>query len=319
MTLKSALIGSTSALAVSCMVGASAFAAEPIPMPERTLSGVFDLHAGYNWLTGDFEDGTNTSGTGSSDDGSGFQLGGAAYVDIPFNPNLSLQLDLEADAGFPNPNSTDTDQSDNYGGGVVSAAHLNYRDMDRYLFGVFAGGGAANVVDSGTTGGNYSLYFIGVEGQYYFGNSTLYGQVGYLDSDQYDNTTNHALQDAFFLRLVGRHFFNQGHTKLEGEITYTEGTQSTSDDADVFGWGVEIDHQMHMWSNNDGLFSVFARYEGRNFNESNGGTDEYSDHQFTVGLSFAFNQSTLQSSAITGVALDLPDFSRLVAGTTKLD
>jgi hypothetical protein len=102
---------------------------------------------------------------------------------------------------------------------MVAAAHLNYREFDRYLVGIFAGGGKYFVDDSSETGISGSLYFAGVEAQGYFGNSTLYGQAGFLGASQPDEH----LDDVWFVRGVGRHYINNGTAMLQGELSYARG------------------------------------------------------------------------------------------------
>jgi len=325
MTCKSHrwLIGGASVIALGCFLTTPALSADLMdpmkPGPERTVSGTFDLYGG--WSSHDFQ-----NRTADSFDSDYPLLGGAARVDLPFSENLSIQLDLEGEAAFTD--GTDNNgpsESDNYGGGAVSAAHLNYRQVDEFLIGLFGGAGVAAVNDTGSTGKDPALYFIGVEGQMYFGDITLYGQVGYMDAES--DATQEELTNAFFLRGVGRYYFNGGHTKLEGEFSYANGKQdegitgAASDDMEIFGWGGQLTHQFYNWGN-DGYLAGFVRYEGRYYDEdeTTGPTgNDHEEHTILVGLSVGLNQYSLKTTERTGVALDLPDFTRWVAGTTAVD
>ena len=317
------LVCGASALALSCFISAPSIAADfdPVPPdPQRSISGTFDLYGGWS-----FDDLDGRINNNSHDSDYPF-LGGAGRVDLPFSENLSLQLDLEGVAAFTDgtENTGGPSESDNYAGGAVSAAHLNYREVDRFLIGLFGGAGVAAVNDTASTGKDPGLYFVGVEGQMYFGDLTLYGQVGYMDAES--DTTQEELTDAFFLRAVGRFYFNGGHTKLEGEFSYANGDQDEgagggTDDMEVFGWGGQLTHQFHNWGN-DGYIAGFLRYEGRYFDEGEtggGSGNDYDEHTFMVGVSVGLNQVNLKSMERTGVALDLPHFTRWVAGTTAVD
>ena len=156
----------------------------------------------------------------------------------------------------------------------------------------------------------------------YFGDLTLYGQVGYLDAES--DSTQEELTDAFFLRAVGRFYFNAGHSKLEAEVSYANGDQDEgaaagTDDAEILGWGVQLTHQLHNWGN-DGYIAGFLRYEGNYYDEDNSAADDdIEEHTFMVGVSIGLNQPNLKSTERTGVALDIPDVTRWVATTTGLN
>jgi hypothetical protein len=241
-------------------------------------------------------------------------VGGKGRVDIPFSQTTSLQLDLGGEAAFSQ-GSDSTSAADNYAGNVTLGAHLNYRQMDRYLFGVFGGGGASFHNDTGSTGPAAPFWFAGLEGQAYFGNATVYGQVGYLDSN---HPATETLENAWFVRGVGRYFFNQGQTKAEGELSFASGHQDAGTaNVNIFGWGAELEHQF--WSfGNDGFLAGYIRYEGRHFNETTD-VDKYTEHTLMVGLKADMNQMNLLSRDRTGATLDLPNIGRWVGGTITLD
>ena len=316
------LISGASVIALSCFIATPALSADLMdpmkPGPERTVSGTFDIYGGWTW-----DDQSNFS---SSHDSDYPLLGGVASVDLPFSENLSIQLDLAGVAAFTDgsENAGGPSESDNYGGGAVAAAHLNYREVDQFLIGLFGGAGVAAVNDTASTGKDPALYFVGVEGQMYFGDITLYGQVGYLDADS--DATQEELTNAFFLRGVGRFYFNGGHTMLEGEVSYANGDQDEgtgaaggTDDAEIIGWGVQLTHQFHNWGN-DGYLAGFIRYAGNYYEEDNSAADDDIDeHTIMVGLSIGLNQYSLKTTERTGVALDLPDVTRWVSVTTGLN
>ena len=316
------LIGSASVIALGCFLATPAVSADLMdpmkPGPERTVSGTFDFYGGWTFADADVHPGFH------SFDSDYPLLGGAGRVDLPWSENMSLQLDVEGIAAFTDgtEDGAGPSESDNYGGGAVAAAHLNYREVDQFLIGLFGGAGVAAVNDTNSTGQDPAIYFVGVEGQMYFGDITLYGQVGYLDSDA--DATNEALSDAVFVRGVGRFYFGGGHTMLEGEVSYTSGDQDegggATDDVDIIGWGGQLVHQFHNWGN-DGYIAGFLQYRGNHYEEDDpGGPDgETTEHTIMVGLTVGLNQYSLKTTERTGVALDLPDFTRQVSVTTSVD
>ena len=312
------LAASVSALAIGCITTTPTLAADlfdPQPEPGRVISGNLEIFGGYTFL-----DGSAVTGSEDSDFPS---FGGGASVDIPFNENWSLQLDVDGEVGFPD-GSDSTSESDGYGGHGTVGAHLNFREVDRYLFGAFGGAGGLSVQDTsggaaGPTGEGAAFYFIGVEGQMYFGDTTLYAQGGYLDTDFESNTD--VMEDVWFIRGVLRHYLNAGNTMLQGELGYAEGDMANASvaDADVVSWGAKLEHVFHSWGN-EGFVSAYVEYNGRHFEENGSAdTDEFTDHTFMVGVSFDINQPNLKSRERTGVALDLPKFARHVVGVAPVD
>ncbi len=316
---KTWLVGGVSALAMGCFFTGSALAGgdviEPMkPGPERTISGNLDVFFGGTWLS---EQGARVNGS-SADDEWGF-IGGAAKVDIPFSDqHFSFQVDLDGEVTFAQGSSTNgANASGNYAGGTQVGGHLNYREMDQYLFGVFGGVGVAAIQDSASTGAEGPHYFVGVEGQMYFGDTTAYAQVGYFDSDHQEGTDVFA--DAWFIRGVLRHYFNGGHTMLQASLAYADGSHGGSSVADeeMIEWGFKVEHQLFNWGN-DGFMSIYGEYIGRDFDETTppgfGLDDGHEQHTIMVGVSFNLNQYSLKTRERTGVALDLPDIERWVAG-----
>ena len=297
---KQRLLTTASALAIGLGLNTGARAADlgevmvapAAPVVQgRTISGLMALYGGGYRIND--EDGVF----------SGFLdswaiVGGDARVDIPFSETFSLQLDLEGESGFDNTGS----EADDHLGKVAAAGHLNYRQLDRYLFGAFGGGG---MIFQGSDHASSQHRFLGVEGQWYFGHATLYGQVGWMDSSgdgEFD-----ALNDAWFVRGVGRTFFNGGNTKLEGEVSYANGEQDPTDDVSVIGWGAEIEHVLRSFGS-DGFLSGFARYEGVHFDKEPADR-KTTNHIFMVGIKMDMNQLNPLSRDRTGATLDLPDFA----------
>jgi hypothetical protein len=312
-----------SALALACfMTPQAALAADPpAPMFERGLTATLGFYGGFSSLGND----QDISLGGSQSEDSGYPtLGGSAKVDIPFNTNTSLQLDLDGVSNWAmDGQDSSSSQSDNFAGGSVVGAHLNYREIDRFLIGIVGAAGVTHISDTSSTGESLPTYFIGIEGQWYFNNITLYGQVGYLDSNYTNSSSNEGLSDAFLGRLVLRGYFNGGRTLAQISGLYADGEQDegggSPNDLTVWGWGAKLQHQFANWGNT-GFASVFVEYRGRRFIEKNTyQSPKYTDNTFLVGFALNLNQQTLQATERTGVALDLPDINRLVGGGPMVD
>ena len=298
------LLATASAAAMSLYAGGPAFAADPAeaytpvpPVQQRTISGTVDLFTGHQFVWNDSDGGNCTS-----DDCPDFVFGGEARVDVPFGDTFGIQLDATAivPGGFSDEPDSDTHWLGNAQGGV----HV-YSRQDRYLFGVFAGGGR---VWTGSSE-NIGLFFAGAEGQYHFNsNMTLYGQAGFVDGSRDD--TEGQLESAGFLRGVGRYFFNSGMTKAEAEVAYIAG-QADNDDAHLWAFGAEVEHQVHTFANGDGFASVFARYEGK-WGHTDDDDEDTKDQRVYVGIKLNMNQMNLQGRNLNGDTLDLPDFGAWV-------
>lgn len=188
------------------------------------------------------------------------------------------------------------------------------------LFGVFGGGG--KVFFANTTDDAYTQWLAGVEGQAYFGNTTLFGQAGYSGVESNDPTSQHLIDEAWFLRGVARHYMNSGDTKLEGEFGWATGVNDNSgdpgdntDDVDVLWWGAEVEHAVTSFGD-DGFVSAFGRYEGYYVDETSTG-DIGVAHVFMAGVRVDLNQMNPLTRERTGVAVDLPNMTR-INGNSKL-
>ena len=254
----------------------------------RVLTGTWDLGLGYKIDE-------NIGECSTDGECNPFLFGTEARVDIPFTQNLSLQLDFGGEMVFAGDNLS---SSSEWVGGAQAGAHLNYREVDRYLFGGFAGFGKRF---QGDYSDETNHVFGGLEGQHYLGNTTLYWQGGAQFADSVDG---YEFDNAWFVRGVGRHFFNAGRTKLEGELSYASG-DSDGDGATVWGVGAEIEHQIHTFGGNSGLASLFGRYEGTFANVDSVNID---NHRLYVGIKLTANQDNLLTRDRMGDTLDLPNF-----------
>jgi hypothetical protein len=264
------------------------------------FSGTFDLFGGYTWFS------ENVGNADGLHDNPFF--GGAARASVPWTSNFSTQFDLEGAAAF-----ISDDEDDPYAGSVVGAVHASFRDPSGWLFGGFAGGGAAWPEDEETG----HLWFAGIESQLYLNNFTLYGQAGYLDSIEADGDDSDTFHNAWFVRGVARYFVGP-NTMLQGEIAYAQGDQDSSSkkDMDIIAWGAEVEHSLSAMP-----VSLFAAYEGAHYDNGHpgGDTGRFVEHTGLAGIKFRFGTDTLLDNDRLGATLDTPRFGRWVAAGDSVD
>jgi hypothetical protein len=304
-------------------------AADIVVMPAamqgaRTISGTLGIYAGGSFHNGSSACNENTV----SADCDYFTIGGNGRVDLPFDLNidgipadaLSVQLDVVADANFTEHQDTNTNTTieGTYGGQAVLGAHLSYREVNRYLFGLFGAAGRGAIDDTDSSNQlDADLFAVGVEGQVYFDDITAYLQGGYITADN-DTSTNVA-SDGWFIRGVGRYFLNEGRTKVAAELSFAQG--ENTDDVDILGWGIEGEHEIYSWAGGEGYATAFVKYNGLYYHEtiSGGDVDNTYGHTFLVGVRFAINNMSLLDTDRKGATLDLPDIGRWMVGSAYVD
>jgi len=285
------MLGSLLAL-VPFAAGAADLASEPapdyVPAPAHVALwfGEAEAAVGYSWLSGD------ELGTEETD---AFLFGsGALRLGMNFGSGFLVQGDLLGEI-------TDASDDDSYVSGWAGAAHLAWRDPSRGLLGIFGAYGVTDQDDDSTD--TTDVYLLGVEGQAYFGNWTLYGQGGYLDSN--GEGPNDSIHDAGFARVVARYFI-QPNTKLEAGLAGAFGKMD-SDDDDLWlaNWSLAAEHQLAGTP-----FSMFVGYDGTYYDQD--GEGNITDHTIKVGARFVFGGGSedLMSKDRYGATLDTPAFLR---------
>lgn len=297
--LKALALASAAALTLPALAHA---AGKPSGSDSQT-SGVGEIWVGNTFLS---EGATNTV----TDDDSYLGLGGNFRVNFPAGSQTSFQLDLQSETGFA------SSSNDNYTGSVLGGAHFSFRDPNEYLLGGFAGIGNGFNADDDTV----TAWMLGVEGQYYLPDWTLYGQFGYMDGSNVSAATEEAFRDAWFGRAVGR-FFLDSNVMLEGELSYATGESddnAPSTDMDVLGWGLRYERAVNSMD-----ASFFLAYEGNHYSTTEGGgdpDDELTEHVVKLGLSVAFGIEGQKYIDRHGATLDLPMVTRWSAyGVDVLD
>lgn len=256
-----------------------------------------DVSLGYahNWQNFDAD-----GGEGPDGDADYPAIFGEGRVNIPYSDTINVQLDIDGRA------SLDTD-SFFFGKAAVPAqhfaigGHINYRD-DQGMLGVFAATG--RVQDNGSFFGvnGAAVFVAGIEGQYYGGNWTLGGQLGYMDSG-----TSLLLTNAGYARVSGTYYLSKA-LKLTGDVAYIDGEQSFfgTIDASQWAWGLGA----HYWFGKSVPVSGFVEYRGRSAEVSFGPIEPSLDqNSINLGLTFHFGGADgFQDADRNGASGNLPDF-----------
>ena len=203
MILKQTLL-TVSALSMLTMTAGAADmpVKAPVPLPVvQQATGYVEVYGG--WASTRIRDTFCEVGVDCVSDSERFRgwlLGGAGRGNYWIGPNMSVQLDAQAEgtsykAGLRRVASRTNFSNHSY----LIGGHINWRDLQRGLLGIFAGAGDA--------GGGFSEakrhVVVGGEGQLYWNQFTLYVQGGYdtIVGDSFSGEPH-----AWFVRGTGRYF-----------------------------------------------------------------------------------------------------------------
>jgi hypothetical protein len=319
MIFKQALL-SVSALAVMTMAAGAADMPTKAPVAPAVVqqaTGYVEVYGG--WASTRFRDTFCEVGVGCGTDSEtfrGWALGGAGRGNYWVSPNMSVQLDAQAEG---------TSYKENFGGGFTEnfsnhsyliGGHINWRDSQRGLFGVFAGAG-----DAGGGFGPVRRHVVGgAEGQLYWNQFTLYVQGGY---DTIVGDSFFGEPHAWFARGTGRYFVTP-NTVIEGTVLYATGEiefnpltlpqgASPSQDFQTWLWEAKLEHRFATTP-----FSAFVKYRGSETKYDTITTfsgipgtftaeNKVTDHRVLVGLRLYMGQNTLIANDRNGATLDIID------------
>jgi hypothetical protein len=279
-------------------ISSHALAADPAPK-WNPFSATFDI-----WTGGLSVD--DAEGNVTPDEDDLFIFGADLRARLNLGDMYAIQGDLHTDS------TDDTSGIDRHEDGWYAAAHFSHYN-ETGLFGIM-GAVAEGESDNGKA---TDAWLMGVEGQLYLGQSTLYLQTGYFDAESQVGNEEDAFHDAFFVRGVGRYFVSP-QTRLQGEVSGAWGEQNANDkDMDIYGWGFRADHQF------TDIVGAFAAYDGayyENFDFGNGGNEgSYTEHQARLGVSFQLWRPTLLSVDRSGPTLDMPWITHWASSGNNVD
>jgi hypothetical protein len=321
-------------LATSAIVS-PAFAADMTPLlkaPQKAavapISGYLEMEAGFAWndnRNGALHDPGGLGDLGYSGTDRKWMFNGAARVNWWVGPNLSTQFDVW---GGADDFGRGTDSGSGFNNGVIVnfnlGSHFSYRVPEQYLIGLFGAVGGIGSNDNCCNGGaGFTHGTLGLEGQYYYGMLTLYGQGG-VQTSLSDGNDGGSYQ-AWFLRGVARYFVDP-NLKFEGSLYYTQGWADAGYDfIPTFGAPAELDGdsmKMQQFAWGFGVekkfdaspFALFARYSGAWTKFSNSFSNsafsnqgETTEHAFKVGFRLYLNEQTLKYNDRMGTTLDIVD------------
>lgn len=256
------------------------------------VSGVVDSWAGVQFI----DDGT--------DDDTVFTNGGEGLFSLPLGDNISIQTDVKYEY---NTNATESPADIDVFGPRFSyqfATHGSWRDPSRGLFGAFGGMGS---VDSSTgIGASFreNFRFVGGEAQFYVDNFTLYGQGGYVETDN----SFFGLDDGFFARGVVRYFPTaDSRIQLEGTYINMDYFGPAAGDIEVFSVKARYDFVLAGMPV-IGDTPVYLGYRGTFRDNCVFDGSDVDDHTIMVGTSYSFSGDRLTVDR-QGATLDTPDFA----------
>jgi hypothetical protein len=277
------------------------------------VSGVADKWAGVQFID-----------VGVDDD-IVFANGGEGRLSFPVGETLSIQNDFKYEY---NEYAIESPFSNDVAGPRYSyqfAAHVSHRDPSTFLIGAFGGVGGSNI-RSGGPGGAFTQdnLFAGGEFQFYLNNFTLYGQAGYVETN---NTFGATLDDGFFARGVLR-YFPTADSRLQVEGTYINMDYVAQALGDVDAFIVKARYDMMVDLPLMGSTPLWVGYRGtfrdnclgfRAAGAAPGGVLDLDDHTFMIGTSYSFSGDMLTVDR-QGATLDTPDFIACdVGGTFNID
>jgi len=246
------------------------------------------------------------TGGGSTygDSSSAFVFGGQGRINAWLSSDMTVQLDAEGEA-TTNIHTGSAGSGDDGRVGDTFAAHLSWRDPKSHLFGVFGGFAAENNLDYD---GTMTFGIIGVEGQYYAGPVTLYGQAGLapLMSDSKD----YEPKGLWFLRAVGRYFVNRDD-RLQAEFGYANASvNGHPGDFNIFNWGASWEHRYTGTPFSNSIEYIGFEQDRTSVPSSSSWARE---HVIQVSFKIHFGDDSLEDQNHNGATLDTPNFRQAAA------
>lgn len=264
-----------------------------------TMMGEVEIDLSYYWEDWDygftsFEDEYTT-------------VAAAGRVNVPYDEMYNIQVDLFGITSAYE--GSDTGSAGHFGVGT----HVNWRNPNEGLLGIFAGFGRANS-DGFFRGKNANgpTFLAGFEGQYYCNQWTFYGQIGYWDSGQ----DTGLLQNAGFLRSVVSYYASP-RLKLSGALKYINGDLAYDEDSDIDADGWDWEARLDYMFGKSMPVAAFLEFGGR-YADSNPSFTSYNPEldvfRANIGVTFYLGgdgASDLMYQDRNGASVDLPDFDEV--------
>lgn len=228
---------------------------------------------------------------------------GDGSINLPID-GFSLQVDLGGLANLTSRNQGD----DQFLADFHTALHLAVRDPASHAYGIFGYLGSSD----GGEDENVRNAAVGVEGQKYFNENTLYAQTGFITSD--DETDGDSLRDAWFVAIEGRHFLDDNQ-KLYAGISYVHG-QDEDNDNDIDGLAWNLGYERRVCDKHPVVW--FVDYTAASLDKDDSSLDnQATEHVFSTGLRFMFGVESLKENDRRGATFGLPQIARWTGWTSE--
>lgn len=261
---------------------------------------------------------------GLNESAEGYLVGLDAYFNTWLSSNFATQFDLNARfTGGQEFEPGVVSYGESFSGGV----HVAYRDPEKFALGVFGAAQKAGYHTEFGDGFAPGIGLVGVEGQAYVDDLTIYLQAGVAQGDRVDIGGGAFYRDYGqfkFVRGVLRYFLND-NLKLSAEASYAEGEIGYyAFQGDYVGTEVPVSIATIKlgvdWRPDGSDASFFAAYEASLNSQSISGVDRSSiDHRLLAGLKIDFAAETLKARDREGVTWDLPQLADGIAQGNNLN
>ncbi len=217
---------------------------------------------------------------------------GWGRVNIPYNDRVNLQLEFFGDGSLYGSGGEGSIGVGNVGAG----AHINWRDSKEGLLGIF--GATGRVWD--TYYYSTPVFMAGLEGQYYCGQWTFYGQAGYMDSD----TSSYSLQNAGFVRALVS-YYPSPKLKMSAGVEYMAGDYENTYNATAWAWEASGEY----WFGKSVPIAVTLKYRGRDSTiDYSSSPSELNSNAVTGGISIFFGGGDIEEADREGNSTEIQDF-----------
>lgn len=229
-----------------------------------------------------------------------------------------LQLGLLWDDGDAPTTVEGFDSDDTYRAARQFSLQFGVAEENRYL-GLF---GAVGDVRFNPDDADQDADFkaLGLAGQWQFGDYSLGGHLGMIDTKAEDPETLH---NAVFAAVNGAYYFND-QTRLSGRVAYVTGDQdidssSGPDPLDLAALGLEIERGFALGTGRHSA-SLYGSVDWLHLREgsSSGATEEARDLVIGVGVRIALGAGSRRDSD-RALAPQLPQFTRWLGAVPVVD
>ena len=299
----------------SILISLGLVLALPVSAQEGQVATEFDLSLSRNQRGGDAVNGSGPPLTEVED----YNLARlAARVAIPTTGDMRFQFGLMHDESMAETTVGGVPSNDTYRSASLLSLQVGSATDDRYLGGFAALGEVRFNPDDSDQ--NADFHALGVEGLWYFGDFSLGGQLGLLDSSAENPET---LSDATFAAANLSYFFDD-QTRFGASAAFASGDQdvdsgSGPDPVDLLALGLEIERGFSFGPNQHAA-SVYGSVDWLRTREgsSSGVTEEATDLVLGIGIRIAFGPASNRARH-RAFAPRLPQFGRWLGAVPAVD